>query len=181
MKKFFLLAALVAFTATAANAQWSWNLRYQGDVELGYSIGVGNTELLGYTIDTKIDRINIHTTHGVRFNEYLFAGLGTGIDIYQGGDFGLPVYLALKGYWPVTQKVSPYLGLDLGGSIGLSEYMYNGLLCVPHIGVAFNVGQGGNAITFGFGFTVQKWNYKESGIKIGYNTNAVSFKVGFQF
>ena len=180
MKKILFLVAFAAFTATTASAQWS--LRYQGDVEVGYSISVGKTAELAHTLlDTNFDRINIHTAHGVRFNEYLFAGLGTGIDIYRGGDLGLPIYLALKGYWPVTAKVSPYLGLDLGGSIGLSEYMGNGLLCVPQLGVAFNVGQSGNAITFACGFTIQKWNYKEGILKVGYNTNAVTLKVGFQF
>ncbi len=172
MKKLLLLAACAVLTATTANAQWSWDLKYQGDVEFGYSVGVG-------TFSTS--RVNIHTTHGVRFNEYLFAGLGTGIDIYQGSEFGLPIYLALKGYWPVTDRLSPYLGLDMGGSIGLSEYMGNGPLFVPQIGLAYKIGENGNAITFGIGFTAQKWNYKESGLKLGFNTNAISFKVGFQF
>lgn len=170
MKKMLLIAAFAALTATAANAQW--NMKYQGDIEAGYSVGVGT--FAG-------DRINIRTTHGIRFNDYLFAGLGTGLDIYTGGkaDFTLPIYAAVKGYLPVADRLDLVGGLDAGGSIGLSHNL-NGMLIVPQVGVAYKITDA-NALTFTVGYNAQKWSEKVSGVRVSVNSDAIMFKIGYQF
>lgn len=164
------MAAFAALAATAANAQW--NLRYQGDIELGYSLGIGAQDW---------DRVNIHTTHGIRFNEYLFAGMGTGVDIYtDGADVAIPLYMAVKGYLPVAERLNLFAGLDMGLSIGVSADMYNGGLLVPQVGIAYKI-MDGKALTFAFGFTNQRWSERISGTRFIINTDAITFKVGFQF
>lgn len=172
MKKLLLLAAFAAMTVTAANAQW--NLNYQGDVELGYSIGSGRVSW---------DRVNIHTTHGIRFNEYFFVGLGTGLDIYTTGgtELALPIYFNVKGYLPVSSRMNLFAGLDIGASVGLSKgFSGSGLLAVPQAGIAYKLNSG-NALTFAFGYTVQKWSEKIGRDRFSVNTNAFTLKLGFQF
>ena len=75
MKK-LLIALAAAFMmlplfSTNANAQ---GIHYQGDASLGYAFGTGKLN---------VNRFNITTTHGVRINQYLFAGAGTGFNFYS--------------------------------------------------------------------------------------------------
>lgn len=172
MKKILFLVAFTAMTATAANAQW--NLNYQGDVELGYSIGVGTFDF---------DRVNIHTSHGIRFNEYLFVGAGTGLDIYTGGGeagVALPLYLDVKGYLPVAPKLNLFAGVDLGGHIGLSDNVNGGFLLSPQVGLAYKI-LDGKALTFSFGYDHRTWTASSGGFRASINVDAISLKLGFQF
>lgn len=195
MKKILLLAALAAITATTASAQW--NLRYQGDVQLGYAMGTGDN----------FDRVNVHTVHGMRFNDYLFAGLGTGVDIYLGIPYAnadltsadsygektklaLPLFVDLKGYLPVAPRLDLFAALDIGYSIALSKkdtvgMDLSGFLCAPQVGIAYKLNNG-NALTFAFGFAIN--STKASVYVLGEepfsergNNNAISLKLGFQF
>ena len=89
MKRLFFLMVVVICIATSATAQNP--IKYQGEVDLGYSLGVG---------EFAAGRVNIHTIHGVKFGYYLSAGVGVGLDLYHQGDTGLmlPIYLNVKGY-----------------------------------------------------------------------------------
>ena len=105
MKKLFLLAVAAMMSVSIANAQVP--VKYQGEIDLGYSIGVG-------TFST--GRVNVHTIQGARIGEYFSAGLGLGLDyyheFYEQGELAIPIYLNLKGYLPVFEKVSPYFSLN---------------------------------------------------------------------
>ncbi len=72
MKKLFLLAVAAMMSVSVANAQVP--VKYQGEVDLGYSIGVG-------TFST--GRVNVHTIQGARIGEYFSVGLGLGLDYYH--------------------------------------------------------------------------------------------------
>ena len=73
MKKLFVISALLIVCASLCNAQ---NFaKYQGEVNLGYSIGVGN---LGF------NKVNLHTVQGVKIGDYVSAGLGLGLDWWRG-------------------------------------------------------------------------------------------------
>lgn len=172
MKKMTMILTALAVVAAVATANAQLTPRYQGDVEAGYSIGVG--QYSG-------DRINIHTSHGVRINRYFFAGLGTGLDIYVGGgtDLVLPIFADLKGYLPVADRLDIFAGVDIGYSIGLTVD-YSGFLAVPQLGLAYRLTDK-YALTFGVGFTAQSWSRSAEGIRVSVNTNAITLKVGFQF
>jgi len=100
-------------------------------------------------------------------------------ELSDNGELSMPVFLNLKGYLPVSEKVRPFLSLDLGVSVGLTEGLseMSGLLCTPAIGVAVGVGNSGNALIFSLGYNMQQWS--ESGL--GINTNTLNIKLGFQF
>lgn len=105
--------------------------RYQGDIYLGYA---GDDICLSLT-----------TTHGIRINKYLFAGAGIGIEY---GDLwfyhdrykdwlcetsNIPLFINLKGYYPVAKKIEPYVSLSLGYAYNIDEY--SGFYCDASIGI----------------------------------------------
>ena len=84
MKRLFLLLAAVC-VAAAAYAQVP--VKYQGEVDLGCSLGVGQLSS---------ERVNIHTIQGVKIGEYFSTGVGIGADYYiSGEDMTIPLFFFL--------------------------------------------------------------------------------------
>lgn len=165
MKKILLL---MVFALCFGSSYAQTPIKYQGEVDLGYSLGVGTFAA---------DRLNVHTIQGVKIGKYFSTGVGLGIDGYfiyeEGVDIAVPIYLNFKGYLPVTDKVSPYLSLDLGVGIGASEYLkgMTGLYCTPAVGI--NAGK----FKAQLGYNVQK--ISEMGVSV--NVGAVQLKLGVMF
>lgn len=127
MKKLLFSALVILLTIGTANAQTP--VKYHGEVDLGYSLGVG-TFAAG--------RVNLHTIQGVRIGEYFSTGIGLGLDFYhEGPELMVPVYLNLKGYLPVTSRVSPYFSLDIGAGVGASAGVsgLSGATYTPAVGI----------------------------------------------
>ncbi|GGK11621.1 MULTISPECIES: hypothetical protein [Parabacteroides] len=177
MKKNFILLFICSFLSLGAQGQ---SYKYQGEVLGGYSAGIGTFSL---------DRVNLHTVHGVRFNQYLFAGVGLGVDYFYNfdaylsdidtkGELTMPIFFDIKGYLPVSPKVSIFASFDIGAGIGLTEGVSGskGLMFTPAIGTSLKVSSK-NAVTLSAGYNYQAWS--ESGLKV--NTDAISLKLGFQF
>lgn len=189
MKKLFLLLAVLMLSTGSAFAQkwWvrhsveyktgndrhEWSIyrksscvSYRGEVNLGYSIGVG---------DVGLGRVNIHTIQGVQVGRFVSAGLGTGIDIYHydGASFLIPIYLNVKGYLPVSRMVTPYLSLDIGGGIGVGPQMagLDGVICAPAVGVQVSLAH------IQVGYALQQF----SNLGFSLNCHAVQLKVGVHF
>ena len=164
MKKLFFLLAATTMTIVAAQAQTP--IKYQGEVDLGYSVGIG---------DFAAHRINIHTIQGVKIGNYFSTGLGIGADLYHedGIDVMLPIYLNLKGYLPTKTKVTPFISMDLGAGIGVSEYVtgLSGFYCTPAVGVKTR------KFKVQLGYNIQQLS--ESGISI--SMSAIQIKVGYVF
>lgn len=170
MKKIVLLLVLFIAMIGTVNAQSSKS-KYQGDIQLGYSFGVGNFPT---------DRLNVHLINSVRVNEYFSAGIGLGFDYYcnNSSELMMPFFVNFKGYLPVSQKTSLFLSTDVGYSVGVSSDMRgaNGFMITPSVGSSFNVNDK-NAITLSLGYNKQRLS--EGGF--GINMNAVTLKVGFTF
>lgn len=177
MKRSFILLFICSVLSVCTHGQ---NYKYQGEVLSGYSVGIGTFSF---------DRINLQTIHGVRFNQYLFAGVGLGVDylynfdaylsdIDTKGELTMPIFFDIKGYLPVSPKVSMFASFDIGAGIGLTEGVSGskGLMFTPAIGTSLKVSSK-NAITISAGYNYQAWS--ESGFTI--NTDAISLKLGLQF
>lgn len=142
--------------------------KYQGEVDFGYSVGVG-------TFST--GRVNLHTVQGAKIGDYFSAGLGLGLDyyheLYDKGELFVPIFLNMKGHIPVTQKLSPFVSLDLGYGIGATAGVTGcgGFLWGPSIGLRYD------HFKFQLGYTSQR--ISEFGI--GFNMDAISFKAGIVF
>lgn len=163
MKKLLILAVTAVMSVGAAHAQTP--VTYQGEVDLGYSIGVGNFAT---------GRLNVHTVQGVAIGDYLSTGLGLGVDYYHELEsVFVPLYLNLKGCLPVSGVVSPYVSFDIGYGFGVSEDVsgLSGLYCNPAIGVRVK------AFKAQLGYNAQR--VSESGI--GFTMGAIQIKVGFVF
>lgn len=180
MKKLLLLAVISVFAAGSAFAQnyfgyeskndfrksSSLFVDYRGEVQVGYSVGVGSIGA---------NRVNIHTIHGVQIGDYFSAGLGTGIDLYHGESdtaFLIPVFINFKGFLPVSALVSPYASCDIGGGFGVGDISgLSGFMCTPAVGVQVGIFQ------VQVGYALQQ--FSEEGI--GLSCNAVQFKLGVNF
>ncbi len=167
MKKLILSAAAAVLSVCAAQAQTP--VKYQGEVDLGYSIGVGPVNQL-----IRIGRLNLQTVQGVKVGRYFSTGIGFGLDFYleEEAELILPIYVNFKGYLPVSEKVAPYLSLDLGGGIVLTEDMNgSGLYLTPAVGVKAGM------FKAQLGYNIQQLS--ESGVSV--NMNAVQIKLGVVF
>ena len=146
--------------------------RYQGEVNAGYALG----------LDGAADRVIFETIHGVRINKYAFVGIGIGFNSYKdiltdisfdrrgniksietGWGITLPVFLDIKGYYPVTKDFAPYIDLGLGCSTGVMEIEGSGFLA--------NIGFGMNYKKLNFGMAFQSEN----------KAKGFAFKLGLKF
>ncbi len=162
MKKLLLSLALV-LVALTTNAQIS--PKYNGEIDFGYSVGVG---------DFAEGRVNLHTVQGAKLCDYFSAGLGLGLDYYHDGDeLFIPIYLNMKGYYPVNSKLSPFVSLDLGYGIGATDDVSGcgGFYWAPQVGVRYD------HFKFQFGYVCQR--ISEGGI--GADLGAIQFKIGYVF
>ncbi len=134
----------------------SFRPHYEGGVDLGYSIGVGDGDGLG--------RSSFSTTHGCRVIPYLYVGAGVGFDYYHEPElFGVPIFADFRGYLFPKQNLNPFLNFRIGYSVVDVE----GLYFSPSVGINYK------KLDVGFGYT-----YQEAG---DVNIGAVSFKLGLRF
>lgn len=134
MKRVSLFLSLLLLTVGFASAKGQ--VSYQGEVDLGYSFGVGKRAS---------ERVNIHTIQGIKVGKYFSTGIGTGFDFYYDFDDSseaiVPVYLNLKGYYPVSKNVSPFVSCDVGLGVGVTGNIDNdnGLTITPAVGIVWGV------------------------------------------
>lgn len=163
MKKLFLLLIAAVCAVSAAFAQAP--VKYQGEVDWGYSFGVGTLAS---------GRVNVHTIQGIKVGDYFSTGIGLGADYYiSDEDMTIPLFLNFKGYIPTKSKVTPYASLDLGTGIGVAGIFKRGtgLLLNPAVGVKVGM------FKAQLGYNIQQLT--ESGVSL--NFNALQLKVGVMF
>jgi hypothetical protein len=174
MRKIVSVIACLLVCVTISAQQPAKKIRYQGDVQLGYSIGAG---------EWAMDRVNLHLINSARFNDYVSLGFGLGLDVYTEFDeidVAIPLFINVKGYLPVKNNIDLFASLDLGASVGVSEGMNGmaGLKLTPAIGVMFKGNQNPHhAFIISIGYDNQAWS--QGGMSV--NTNALSFKIGVSF
>lgn len=167
MKK--ILLTLAAAVCAAFGSQAQIPVKYHGELNFGYSIGVGD---YGY------GRINIQTIQGVSITDFFSAGIGTGLDIRpeDDGDLFIPLFLNMKGYLPLRRPVTPFVSLDLGYEFGVTDRVKDlgGFMWMPAAGIRYKnlmcqVGFLCHHINVGLGGPIWK------------SSNAVQIKVGVAF
>ena len=162
MKK--ILSFVVAFFMFGIASSYAQSVEYQGEVDLGYSFGIG---------DFGIDRINLHTVQGAKIGDHFSLGAGLGVDWYYneyGSDIMLPIYLNAKGYLPVSDKFSPFASLDLGYGVGVTTNA-SGFYWSPSIGIKYS------KLKVQIGYVSQ--SLSDSGVSV--SMSAFQFKVGLVF
>lgn len=93
----------------------NYSPHYEGDVAVGYALGLNR---IG-----EWDYIAVETVHGIRILPYLFVGGGLGLHLYYIDDGALimPIYTNIKGYYPLSDKLSLSMSVDLGAAIGIYD------------------------------------------------------------
>ena len=194
MKKTCLLTICTFLCLTVGKVQ-AQNLQsncYRGNVEAGYSVGIG---------DYDFGRFEINTTHGYQFNPYIFLGAGTGLHFMSSYETGgmdialdareskvdIPVFANIRCNI-LNKRFSPFVDVK-GGTFVTNN---GGLYLVAAVGCryAFNDKY---ALSLSAGYAKEKlefetfedfvgshsMNYTTSPRKL--DTEAISIKLGFEF
>lgn len=101
---------------------------YQGELNLGFATG----HKLRYNEEDEYRNYFAHpfleTIHGVRITRYAFVGLGASAQYILGkmnpslkdsenwNTWLVPVFFNVKGYYPISEHVAPYLSVSVGNS-----------------------------------------------------------------
>lgn len=206
MKKLLVLAAILLAampaasfaqktTVTRVNREKTYrttnhdiSIWYEGELNLGYGMG-GTIKADGESADAKYGRPFIETVHGVRITKYAFAGLGVGFQYATGKEWKtgmVPLFLDLKGYYPVTEDFAPYVAIDLGygmGVVGTKDfYGEKGMDLKGGFYASYGIGLNYKRLNFGLGWQHQGMKFKYEGESSdGFSVNSFFVKVGLKF
>ncbi len=124
MKKIIIFILATFFLTASAHAQiiQSQSVTYVDKTYPCYQ-GEANAAYVVTPVSTVLE-----TIHGVRINKYLFIGGGIGAqwihdlskdELDMSVALNLPIFANIKGYYPINDKIAPFLNLSLGGAIVL--------------------------------------------------------------
>lgn len=210
-KMLFLVAAVLLSAPTATFAQKTTvtrvnrektyqtssrdlNIWYQGELNFGYGLG-GKLKYKGESEDAKFSRAFIETIHGVRVTQYAFAGMGVGfqyaydsknlVAFDDGGVGMIPIFLDLKGYYPVSEKFAPYVAIDLGYGlpvVGASDPDDPDEKLKGGFYASYGIGLNYKKLNFGLGWQHQGFHYEDEGEKgDNFSINSFYVKIGVKF
>lgn len=176
-------------------------LKHQVEINVGYIAGGKlNTKNFG-KIDTNLARPYVDVVYGARFNKFLFAGLGCGVQYAYGecdlvhlssapspdrwGAVAIPLYANVKGYFPVSRLVAPYIGLGIGHNfVATSNFskegygkIKGGLFCKFGAGVTI----GNFNLSLGLASQSLKWINPNGDLNFSAGNNAGYIEVGVKF
>lgn len=143
---------------------------YRGFVDLGYTFGFGNWGE---------NRVEINTSHGYQFNQYIYVGGGTGVHYYTSSrSVGIPLFVDFKGNF-LTGAIVPYAGARIGYSFDAAYSLdAMGVYLAPVVGVKFMVSNN-IATNLSLGYTCQ-WISDYYWVK-NVNVGGFSLKIGMEF
>jgi hypothetical protein len=195
MKKVSLLILLLACSIGMASAKFQpkpfeWDVEYRGEVNIGAGFG-GTIKAIGIEVADVPAAPSFETVHGAMLSDYLFVGAGIGLNYYPvevRGTVGelyddelnavaIPIFADVKGFFPINDKLKPFLNLGLGGSVVAHQTedlgINGGFYCDFGAGVQYK------DWNFGLGLQHQSFGLKYSDIKCSMNSFYV--KVGLVF
>lgn len=169
MKRLFTIITTLCLLLTAHSASaHKPHVGYHGEIVAGASVGI--SELQNH-------RLQLHTIQGVSIGEGLTAGIGFGADLYTAADFEgdfdimVPIYANFKAFAPTRGVVDPFLSLDLGGSVGVTNPGVGGLM------IGASVGFKARAFIWSFGYSLQQFGDKNMAL----NSHSLQLKIGVAF
>lgn len=140
---------------------------YKGFVEAGYILDL---------TDNNANRIDISTTHGFQFNNYLFVGGGAAFNYYSDADaYSAPVFATFRANF-INKKITPFADAKLGYSVGDIEGAY----ATGGIGVRFTLARK-MALNLKLEYVYQDYEYTSYGYDFSESLNGVGLKLGFEF
>ena len=144
---------------------------YKGFIETGFTFDIS---------DYGADRVELLTTHGYQFNNYLFVGGGVGVNYYTDADLAsFPVFASFRANF-TNKRITPFGDIKTGYAFGDTE----GAFCTVGIGVRLGLAKK-KAMNLKLEYTYQEYDY--SGYYGSYyyyeseSTSGIGLKVGFEF
>jgi hypothetical protein len=116
--------------------------------EAGYGFGMGNT-----SVDYSKSVIHINNVFGYEINNHFLTGIGTGLNIYNGGMM-IPLYIDIR-YTMKGQKLKPYFFADGGVLLNLDAIESSGIFINPGIGAGYKLNEK-MSLTLNTGFILQE-------------------------
>lgn len=143
----------------------------------------------GQKFKTNFSRPYVEVVYGARLNDYLFVGVGTGVQYAYGdcklmnklelntpeswGLVAMPIYGNVKACYPVSRMVTPYISVGVGGNVVLASNFSDG---------DYGKIRGGLFCKFGAGLTISKFNFglgmTSQNMKWLNEAGATNFKIG---
>lgn len=174
----YLVLFLTIITPSLCHAQVETNqkqsisLKYKGNIEGGYTVGVG---------DYDINRTDISTSHGILMYGYLFSGIGVGWNYYHKSETSyVPLFIDIRTDLVETSKdIIPLIGIKGGYSFNASDNFEKiGAFINPFLGVKYKTNDR-YYIYLLAGYTAQWVNMTKYVENI--NMSGITFKIGFGF
>lgn len=156
-----------------SNSNWSLNPKYQGSVDVGYSLGVGFW---------KFDRVEFSTSHGCLINPYIYVGAGVGVhyfyNVFDSSAVSVPIFADFRGNF-LQGELKPFVNFRIGYSVADTD----GLYLSPSVGVSFK--RFDISVGYSYQSTPIVWGEWDETSAIYYkdsvNLGAITFKVGVRF
>ena len=152
----------------------SGNFNYKGYVEVSYLKGVGSDIF---------DFVDFSTTQGFKYRNWLFMGVGAGVDImlpsdgrhYYNPQVMVPLYADFRFLFGNQSKVSANLDLRLGAGFTFNYNPNENFYLRPTLGVRFPINKHKPKQALNVGFTYQLivdgckyWDRHSIGATIGF-------------
>ena len=137
---------------------------YKGFVETGY-----------------IFDLELSTTHGYQFNNYLFVGGGAGINFYTDADlYSVPLFASFRANF-MNKKITPFADIKSGYTVGDVE----GAFVTVGFGVRFALAKK-MALNLKLEYAYQEYDYEYYYSSSSYyydneSINGIGVKLGFEF
>lgn len=168
--RYIFLLAIILVSANAAHGQRK--SEYHAEWDAGINVG---SPYAGFIHPT------INTIHGVRFSDRISVGGGLGITCspINDGFTIMPLYANVKCFFAIKKRTRPYVSLDVGYTMLLSQDADDG----PGVGLYFSpaLGLKKGRFKFQIGYTAQQWKftYDSSGSSFIHSTGHVRFGMMF--
>ena len=147
---------------------------YKSFVDVGYTFAKADGE--------DAERIEVSTSSGYQFDDYLFVGGGVAFHYYHDSDdlYTVPIFANFRANFVVDKSI-PFVDFRAGYSIGKKEddIKLSGIYAYAGVGVGFQISEK-MALNFALGYSYQKFEY----YYYGWNKEDVSclnVKFGFEF
>lgn len=192
MKKTLATLATLFLSCPAMQSQTYFSSGYHGDLETGYSIGIG---------DYDFGRFEVNTSHGYQFNPYFFLGAGIGLHVmeeyssgtpevtmdYRNQQVDIPIYANLRCHL-LNKRFSPLVDMKAGYFVTNNGGLYANISAGFRYALNSKMG-----LNFTVGYVHEELKFEcfkdfisHSGLAYytqprKLHTEALSLKVGFDF
>ncbi len=168
-----LLVCMFVFSANmqATAGEPTHKFKYQGEGEIFLQAG-----------SHEISEMGINIINGVRLNRYLYTGVGIGVSTSLDDEaLMMPLFLDVKGYLPISRKISFLAVGDLGIK---TDFSVSGFYVNPGMGISLKTGRKcALNITLRYEYFTYNENFETQLGNIGarIKCNNIGLKLGLSF